>query len=258
MLGRLSLLFFADAGSNLIRLRTGDRRQRHTAAPQGYGNSSREADQPEAPRLAGIEGVQVHHRGHCRRRNVERRTSHDLCHPECAIHHPRKKKSTTDEEFTAEQEERDRDKAIAQATGLRVLKSVRDTVPVRLTKRDVLFVAERLAAILDERRLAVVLRLHGIGKTNGAGDAPAKLLASSLRKADESTIGRILAAITVLHAAHSPNESAKVCEDRRVLQGGRGRDHGQGQARLDSKGKSASHPEGDGHSQAEPAAHGSY
>jgi ParB family chromosome partitioning protein len=66
---------------------------------------------------------------------------------------------------------------------------------------------------LDERRLAVIFRLHGIGKASGAGDAPAKLLASFLRKADESTLGRVLVAITVLQSAHSPNESAKALRE---------------------------------------------
>jgi ParB family chromosome partitioning protein len=76
-------------------------------------------------------------------------------------------------------------------------------------KRDLLFVTERLAAALDERRLAIIFRLLGIGKANGAGEAPAKLFTSFLRKADESTLGRVLVAITVLQSAHSSNESAK-------------------------------------------------
>jgi ParB family chromosome partitioning protein len=80
-------------------------------------------------------------------------------------------------------------------------------------KRDLLFVTERLAAALDERRLAIIFRLHGIGKANGAAEAPAKMLASFLRKADESTIGRVLVAITVLQSAHSPNESAKALRE---------------------------------------------
>jgi ParB family chromosome partitioning protein len=132
---------------------------------------------------------------------------------ECAIHHARKQKPATDTAFKAEQEKRRREEAIAQATGLRVLKATSDAVPVRLMKRDLLFVAERLAAVLDERRLAVIFRLHGIGKASGTGDAPAKLLASFLRKADESTIGRVLVAITVLQATHSPNESAKTLRE---------------------------------------------
>ena len=115
--------------------------------------------------------------------------------------------------FKAEQEKRRREEAIAQATGLRVLKATSDAVPVRLMKRDLLFVTERLAAALDERRLAVLFRLHGICKAGGTGDAPAKLLSSFLRKADESTIGRVLVAITVLQAAHGPNDSAKALRE---------------------------------------------
>jgi ParB family chromosome partitioning protein len=80
-------------------------------------------------------------------------------------------------------------------------------------KRDLLFVSERLAAALDERRLAILLRIHGIGKTNGNAEAPAKLLASFLRKADESTLGRVLVAITILQSAHSSNESAKALRE---------------------------------------------
>jgi ParB family transcriptional regulator, chromosome partitioning protein len=138
-------------------------------------------------------------------------TIHKVCaNPECPIHHASKQRPATDAAFKAEQEKRRREEAIAQATGLRVLKATSDAVPVRLMKRDLLFVTEHIAATLDERRLAVLLRIHGIGKASGgAGDAPAKLLASFLRKADESTIGRILVAITVLQSAHSPNESAK-------------------------------------------------
>jgi ParB family chromosome partitioning protein len=141
-------------------------------------------------------------------------TIHKVCaNPECPIHHASKQRPATDAAFRAEQEKRRREEAIAQATGLRVLKATSDAVPVRLMKRDLLFVTERLAATLDERRLAIIFRLHGIGKANGAGDAPAKLLASFLRKADESTIGRVLVAITVLQSAHSPNESAKALRE---------------------------------------------
>ena len=139
---------------------------------------------------------------------------HKVCaNPDCPIHHARKQRPASDAAFKAEQEKRRREEAIAQATGLRVLKATSDAVPVRLMKRDLLFVTERLAAVLDERRLAFVFRLHGIGKANGAGDAPAKLLTSFLRKTDESTIGRVLVAITVLQAAHSPNESAKALRE---------------------------------------------
>jgi ParB family chromosome partitioning protein len=141
-------------------------------------------------------------------------TIHKVCaNPECPIHHASKQRPATVAAFKAEQEKRRREEAIAQATGLRVLKATSDAVPVRLMKRDLLFVTERLAAVLDERRLAIIFRLHGIGKASEAGDAPAKLLASFLRKADESTLGRVLVAITVLQAAHNPNESAKALRE---------------------------------------------
>ena len=142
-------------------------------------------------------------------------TIHKVCaNPDCPIHHASKQRPATDAAFKAEQEKRRREEAIAQATGLRVLKATSDAVPVRLMKRDLLFITERLAAALDERRLAIIFRLHGIGKASGgAGDAPAKLLASFLRKADESTLGRVLVAITVLQSAHSSNESAKALRE---------------------------------------------
>ena len=141
-------------------------------------------------------------------------TIHKVCaNPECPIHHARKERPATDAAFKAEQDKRRREEAIAQATGLRVLKATSDAVPVRLMKRDLLFVTERLTAVLDERRLAIIFRLHGIGKANGNAEAPAKLLASFLRKADESTLGRVLVAITVLQLAHSPNESAKALRE---------------------------------------------
>jgi ParB family chromosome partitioning protein len=141
-------------------------------------------------------------------------TIHKVCaNPDCPIHHASKKRPATDAAFKAEQEKRRREEAIAQATGLRVLKATSDAVPVRLMKRDLLFIAEHLAAALDERRLAVLLRIHGIGKANGNGEAPAKLLAPFLRQADESTLGRVLVAIAVLQSANSSNESAKALRE---------------------------------------------
>ena len=140
-------------------------------------------------------------------------TIHKVCaNPECPIHHASKQRPATDAAFKAEQEKRRREEAIAQATGLRVLKATTDAVPVRLMKRDLLFVVEHLAAVLDERRLAIILRQHNLGKPNTA-DAPAKLLASFLRKSDESTLGRLLVEMAILQTAHSPNESSKTLRE---------------------------------------------
>jgi ParB family chromosome partitioning protein len=80
-------------------------------------------------------------------------------------------------------------------------------------KRDLLFVVERLSAILDERRLAIILRKHNLGKPNEATDAPAKLLSAFLRKADESTLGRLLVELAVLQTSASPNESGKALRE---------------------------------------------
>jgi ParB family chromosome partitioning protein len=73
--------------------------------------------------------------------------------PECPIHHARKPKPAADAAIKAEQEKRKREEPIAQVTGLRVLHAITEAVPVRLMKRDLIFVVERLIAVLDERRL---------------------------------------------------------------------------------------------------------
>jgi ParB family chromosome partitioning protein len=71
-----------------------------------------------------------------------------------------------------------------------VLAAIVEAVPVRLVKRDLLFVVERLAAVLDERRLAIVPGQHCIGKAKGPADTPAKLLAAFMRKSEDGIFGR--------------------------------------------------------------------
>jgi ParB family chromosome partitioning protein len=133
--------------------------------------------------------------------------------PDCPIHHARKQRPATDAAFKAEQEKRRREDAIAHATGLRALKAIGDAVPIRLMKRDLLFTTEHFAAALDERRIAILLRIHNVGKVNETADAPGKLLASFLRKADEGTLGRVLIEVAVLQSANSPNDSAKALRE---------------------------------------------
>jgi ParB family chromosome partitioning protein len=129
------------------------------------------------------------------------------------VHHPRKqqRKTNTDAAMKAAQEKQRREEAQAQATGLRVLKAIGDAVPVRLMKRDLLFLAERLTAMLDERRLSVLIRQHGIGKSNDA--ATAKLLAAFLPKAEESKLGRILVETAILLSMHNQTDAAKILHD---------------------------------------------
>jgi ParB family chromosome partitioning protein len=134
--------------------------------------------------------------------------------PDCPVHHPKKQQQRTqpDAGFKAEQEKRRREDALAQATGLRVLKAIGDAVPVRLMKLDLLFVVHRLAATLDERRLAILTRQHGIGKSKET-DAPAKLLAAFLHKTEESTLGRLLVEVAILHSLHTQADAAKALRD---------------------------------------------
>ena len=135
--------------------------------------------------------------------------------PECPVHHPKKKQQRTqaaDGAFKAEQEKHRREEALAKTTGLRVLKAIGEAVPVRLMKRDLLFAVTRLTALLDERRVAVLIRQHGIGKPKD-GEAPAKLLAALLSKAEESQLGRILVETVILLSMRPEADSAKVLRD---------------------------------------------
>ncbi|MGA9461421.1 MAG: hypothetical protein WBV28_01440 [Terracidiphilus sp.] len=70
----------------------------------------------------------------------------------CPVHHPKKQMPKADASFKAEQEKRRREEALANATGIRVLQSIVAAVPVRLMKRDLLFIAEQLIPLMDEKR----------------------------------------------------------------------------------------------------------
>ena len=140
---------------------------------------------------------------------------HKVCaQPDCPIHHPKKQPSANDAAFKAEQEKRRREEAIAQTTGIRTLAAIVAAVPVRLMKRDLLFVVERLASLLDENRLAVVARQHGIKQANDSNsrESVAKLFATYLRRAEESELGRLLVKLAILHSATRQN-AAQVLRD---------------------------------------------
>jgi ParB family chromosome partitioning protein len=126
--------------------------------------------------------------------------------PDCPIHHARKQKPEHDEQFKAEQEKRRREEATANATGLRVLSAISNAVPVRLMKRDLLFVAERMVNLLDENRAAILARQHGIKKTK-ENESIAKLFTTFLRRADESTLGGAVVESVVLLTASRGNAS---------------------------------------------------
>jgi ParB family chromosome partitioning protein len=131
----------------------------------------------------------------------------------CPVHHPKKRPQqiTDDAKWKAEQEKQRKETAIANTTGIRILAAITAAVPVRLMKRDLLFVVERLASLLDENRLIVVARQHGIKKAKDS-DSIGKLFAAYLRRAEESALGGLLVEITILHAATRQN-AAQVLHD---------------------------------------------
>jgi ParB family transcriptional regulator, chromosome partitioning protein len=138
---------------------------------------------------------------------------------ECPVHHPKPKKQmpnvADNAKWKAEQEKQRTEAAIANTTGIRILAAITAAVPVRLMKRDLLFVVERLATLLDENRLAVVAKQHGIKRAKDS-DSIAKLFAAYLRRAEESALGRVLVELTIVHAATRQN-GALVLRDAATL-----------------------------------------
>ena len=122
--------------------------------------------------------------------------------PDCPVHHPRKQQRRVDNDAAtkAAQEKQRREEAIANTTGIRVLAAIADAVPVRLMKRDLLFVVERLAGLVDERRLR-----SSLGSTASSGRRTAilspKLFAAYFRRAEESVLGSVLVELTILLTA---------------------------------------------------------
>ena len=128
-------------------------------------------------------------------------------HADCPVHHPQKQHRAADTKWKAEQEERRREEALDQATGMWTLAAIVAAVPVRLMKRDLLFIAEHLSALLDERRLEIVARQHGIKKTKDS-ESIAKLVRAVIRKADEGDLGRLLVEMVILQSARSQTDAA--------------------------------------------------
>ncbi|MGH9587167.1 MAG: ParB/RepB/Spo0J family partition protein, partial [Acidobacteriaceae bacterium] len=131
-------------------------------------------------------------------------TVHKVCaNPSCPVHHPQRQTSR-DEKWHAEQEKQRKEQAIANATGLHVLAAVGTAVPVRLMKRDLLFILEKLTSLIDENRLAMLARQHGIRQKRDDGGV-AKTFAALLRRADEGTLSRLLVETAILLAASRTN-----------------------------------------------------
>jgi len=90
--------------------------------------------------------------------------------------------------------------AIANTTGIRVLKAIGDAVPVRLMKRDLHFVLMQTFPLLNEWQLQTLARQHGIRKDRET-DMLDKLFSAFLRRADEGTLSRLLVEVSVILAS---------------------------------------------------------
>jgi ParB family chromosome partitioning protein len=129
--------------------------------------------------------------------------------PACPVHHPKKanRAGASDAQFKAEQEKRRREEAIANTIGLRVLSAIGAAVPVRLMKRDLLFIAERLVSLLEEIGLEMLARQHGIRQKRDDGGVK-KTFMAFVRRADEGTLSRLLVESSILLAAPRGNPTA--------------------------------------------------
>ncbi len=128
--------------------------------------------------------------------------------PDCPIHHPKKQPSKPDASFKAEQEKQRKEEALANATGMRVLQTIVAAVPVRLMKRDLLFIAEQMLPLLDEKRVEMVARNRGIRAKEG--ESATKLLTAFLRKAEEGVIGKLIVEAVILLSASKQADGGKV------------------------------------------------
>ena len=135
-------------------------------------------------------------------------TIHKVCaNPSCPIHHPKQPTRRDDEKWEAEQDKQRREQAIANTTGLRVLAAVSAAVPVRLLKRDLLFILEKLVSVMDENRAEMLARQHGIRQKRDDGGI-GKTLTAFVRRADEGTLSRLMVEASILLASSRGNPTA--------------------------------------------------
>jgi ParB family transcriptional regulator, chromosome partitioning protein len=132
-------------------------------------------------------------------------TVHKVCaNPACPVHHPKPQTNRDETKRKAEQEKERREQAIANTTAVRVLKAIGDAVPVRLMKRDLLFVLMQVSPLLGEWQLQTLARQHGIRKDRET-DMLDKLFAAFLRRADEGTLSRLLVEVSIVLASGRSN-----------------------------------------------------
>jgi ParB family chromosome partitioning protein len=139
-------------------------------------------------------------------------TIHKVCaNPCCPVHHPKQPTSRNEEKWKAEQEKQRKEQAIANTTGLRVLAAVSAAVPVRLMKRDLLFILEKLVSVMDESRIEMLARQHGIRQKRDDGGI-GKTLTAFVRRADEGTLSRLMVKASILLASSRGNPATVLKE----------------------------------------------
>jgi ParB family chromosome partitioning protein len=139
-------------------------------------------------------------------------TIHKVCaNLSCPVHHPKQSTSRNDEKWKAEQDKQRKEQAIANTTGLRVLAAVSAAVPVRLMKRDLLFIIEKLISVMDENRVEMLARQHGIRQKRDDGGI-GKTLTAFVRRADEGTLSRLMLEASILLASSRANPATVLKE----------------------------------------------
>lgn len=135
-------------------------------------------------------------------------TVHKVCaNLTCPIHHPKLRTQKPDDaKWKAEQEKQRKEQAIANTVGLRVLSAIGSAVPVRLMKRDLLSVVERLLLLMDEHHVEMLARQHGIRQKRDDGGVK-KTFTAFVRRADEGTLSRLVVEASILLAASRGNPS---------------------------------------------------
>jgi len=141
---------------------------------------------------------------------------HKVCpNADCPVHHPKTKERAQDEaeraKGKAELEKQRREEAIANTTGLRVLSAIGSAVPVRLLKRDLLFVIEKLVSTLDDNRIEMLARQHGIRQKRDHGGVR-KTFAAFVRRAEEGVLSRLIIEASILVVASRGNTSSVLKE----------------------------------------------
>ena len=133
-------------------------------------------------------------------------TIHKVCaNPTCPVHHPKQQSHNRDDaKWKTEQEKQRKEQAIANTVGLRVLSAIGSAVPVRLMKRDLLSVVERLLFLMDENRMEMLARQHGIRQKRDDGGIK-KTFTAFVRRADEGTLSRLLVEASILLSASRGN-----------------------------------------------------